>query len=116
MMVRPIFKAAYKFFRRKYTDISKKYYISIPSIFFPSPIEKIVSFTTVTVKANLCMKIFKQQEAQSIVLHGKTLVCPNCGPKKFYSTALSLPSLVLIGQTALQTASLVNSVGDWSGL
>jgi len=38
------------------------------------------------------------------------------GPRKFYSTALSAPSLVLIGQTALQTASLVKSVGDWSGL
>lgn len=38
------------------------------------------------------------------------------GPRKYYSTALSLPSLVLIGLIALPIAALVNSVGDWSGL
>jgi len=38
------------------------------------------------------------------------------GPRKFYSTAQSLPSLVLIGQTAPQIATLAKSVGDWSGL
>jgi hypothetical protein len=38
------------------------------------------------------------------------------GPKKYYSTALSAPSLVLIGLIALQTVLLVKSVGGWSGL
>ena len=67
------------------------------------------------------MKLFKQQEAQTIVAHGKALTCAHCGHDRFWTKKVLLNSsisafLVLIGQTVLHIATLVNSVGDWSGL
>lgn len=52
-------KCRFKTFRRKYRDISKKCYISIPAFNHLSHKEKIVSLTTLLTKRNLNVKLFK---------------------------------------------------------
>jgi predicted RNA-binding Zn-ribbon protein involved in translation (DUF1610 family) len=40
------------------------------------------------------MKLFKKQEAQQFVAHGKALVCPHCGHDRFWTKKVLLNSSI----------------------